>query len=61
MSNQSYLESDPDEEKHFIKCCVCHEMIDMRDLTEVFEHEQDFPFHGKPMRDAQYSGSKRIK
>lgn len=28
-----------EESKHFIKCSVCSELIDMRDLKAVFDHE----------------------
>ncbi|RZK10290.1 MAG: hypothetical protein EOO46_11220 [Flavobacterium sp.] len=27
------------EKEHFSKCSVCHEWFDMRDLSNVFEHE----------------------
>ena len=30
---------DEKEEKHFMKCPVCSDWFDMRDLTEVFQHE----------------------
>jgi hypothetical protein len=29
------------EEKHFLKCEKCGQLVDMRDLSNVFEHEHD--------------------
>lgn len=30
-----------DESEHFINCGLCGQPIDMRDLSQVFEHEHD--------------------
>ena len=30
---------DEKEKNHFMKCPVCSDWFDMRDLTEVFQHE----------------------
>lgn len=43
-----------DERKHFIKCPVCGELVDCRDLSQVFQHlHADLP-------DPDWSSSRRI-
>jgi hypothetical protein len=36
------------EAEHFMPCPVCHQMLDMRDLAQVFRH--DDPGHGPEPR-----------
>jgi len=38
---KDYKSLPPDEQKHFIECS-CGQMIDMRDLGEVFEHLHEY-------------------
>lgn len=62
MSKQSYEEAPEEDRHHFMSCSVCHEMIDMRDLDEIFDHEVQGEMHGKGTRpDIQYSRSEKVK
>ena len=56
MSTASYNSAPPEERPHFIRCRVCGEMIDCRDLDEVVYHEDHVP---RP--DIQYSGSRKTE
>lgn len=52
MTSISHL--PPSEQEHYIKCPLCGDYVDMRNLAEVFEHEhKDLP---KP----DYSSSRKI-
>ncbi|WP_192859598.1 hypothetical protein [Bradyrhizobium sp. DOA9] len=39
-----------DEREHFIRCPVCGEMLDMRDLSEVLEHLHGQEVEEEPTR-----------
>ena len=56
MSNERFNEAHHKDRVHFIRCGECGEMIDCRDLDEVFKHETDH----KERPDIQYSGSRRV-
>jgi len=46
-----------EEKKHFLKCKKCGELIDMRDLKAVFDHENK---HGNnfPVLTKKYKGER---
>lgn len=36
------IDGEPsDEAEHFIQCAKCNDWIDMRDLGQVFDHEEN--------------------
>jgi hypothetical protein len=39
LSEQAQQATAPDNENHFMKCGICQQPFDMRDLGQVFEHE----------------------
>ena len=57
MNSADFDELSESEKEHFYKCGKCGEMVDKRQLDEVFFHETDH----KPRPDIQYGGSVRIE
>ena len=41
MSTHAFQWAPPEDRQHFFPCAGCGEMIDARDLGEVFEHEHN--------------------
>ena len=46
------------EKEHFMKCGICGQYFDMRDLTQVIYHEQ---IPHRPVPVVPFGGAKRIK
>jgi hypothetical protein len=57
MNAADFDELSESEKEHFYKCRQCEEMVDKRQLDDVFFHETDH----KPRPDIQYGGSVRIE
>ena len=62
MSNLLYNEAPAEDKQHFMPCGVCGEMIDCRQLDEIFAHEEPHRTVEDllPRSDIQYSGFKRL-
>jgi len=48
--------------EHQMKCSNCGQIMDLRDLSQVFAHEDcnDIPIDYKTMKQIPYSGSQKI-
>ena len=56
MTREDFEELGPDEQVHFYECSDCKQMVDMRQLDDVFFHEDHLQ-----RADIPYSGWERLK
>ena len=55
MTEDEYDKLPSEEKEHFMKCLLCGEMFDRRNLEEVLFHHDH-----KQRPDIPYSGSERV-